>query len=77
MPDDNDALIDALLADYAREKRERKEREAENLRARLVRRKEALLSRAWKPLCTCRQNLRAILEMDPSKACPQSCQWWT
>jgi hypothetical protein len=76
MPDPIDGQIDALLADYAREEQERAEQQAEALHERLEMRKASLLARRWKPLCTCRQNLRAILKMDPSQACPHSCQWW-
>jgi hypothetical protein len=76
MPDDIDAQIDSLLADYASEKLAQDARAAEALRARLEIRKERLLSREWKPYCHCKSCLRAILLKQPSLACPNSEQWW-
>jgi hypothetical protein len=76
-PDDIDADIDSLLAEWALEKREREARQAEALRARLEHRRERLLSRQWKPTCCqCRTCLRAIILMRPDLACRQSEQWW-
>lgn len=76
-PDDIDTDIDSLLAEWAREEQEREDRQAEELRARLERRKAQLLSRQWKPrCCCCRACLRAIILMRPDLACRQSEQWW-
>jgi len=74
-----DQEVDFIFQRWEREEREQQERVAEATREKLRKRRADLLSGEWKPPCTCRRCVRAVLAMDPTQVCKNAASrgvWW-